>query len=87
MKAKIRIATKEYCFVEYDYEGTPEGALELHNDLYRQFKAENEGLPHLEWNRVLDGYLATNTMDSQDYEKLSPAQQFVVQELKKAFKR
>jgi hypothetical protein len=48
---------------------------------------ESEGLPHLEWNRVLDNYLVNSWVSSEDYEALGRDQRMVIQELKKAFKR
>lgn len=40
-----------------------------------------------EWNLLLDKYLLTNTMLSEEYEKLNEIQKSIIQELKKAFKR
>lgn len=39
------------------------------------------------FNKVLDGYLTTGTMDGEDYEALTPAQREVVQCIKRALKR
>lgn len=44
-------------------------------------------MEHLEWNKVLDEYLATSTISSDDYYSLDEEQMFVIQELKKSFKR
>lgn len=40
-----------------------------------------------EWNRLLDKYLATQEMLSEEYEQLNEIQITIIQELKKAFKR
>lgn len=50
----------------------------------KSFKKE---LKHLDWNKVIDNYIVTNQMSSEDYESLSPEQMLIIQELKKAFKR
>lgn len=39
------------------------------------------------FNNLLDKYLLTNTMLSEEYEKLNEIQKSIIQELKKAFKR
>lgn len=39
------------------------------------------------WIRVLDNYLKTAKMLSEDYENLDDFQRAIIQELKKAFKR
>ena len=44
-------------------------------------------MEHLEWNALLDKYLVTNHMLSEEYEQLNEIQQIIIQELKKAFKR
>ena len=41
----------------------------------------------LEWNKLLDKYLMTQTMLSEEYEQLNQIQVAIIQELKKAFKR
>jgi hypothetical protein len=40
-----------------------------------------------EWNALLDKYLLTHKMLSEEYEKLNEIQVAIIQELKKAFKR
>ena len=52
-----------------------------------EYASTVEGLPHLDWNKVLDGYLTVGTMPSEVYEKMSKVQQGVIQEIKKHFKR
>jgi hypothetical protein len=44
-------------------------------------------MEHLEFNKVLDGYLTTGHMSAEDYEMCDDLQKNVIQELKKAFKR
>lgn len=40
-----------------------------------------------DWNRVLDSYLATGNMSSDEYGELTELQIIIIQELKKAFSR
>jgi hypothetical protein len=40
-----------------------------------------------EFNKVLDKYLTEGTMLSEDYENLDDLQKYVIQSLKRAFKR
>jgi len=44
-------------------------------------------MERLAWNKVLDGYLATAKMRAEDYEYCDDLQKYVIQELKKSFKR
>ena len=46
-----------------------------------------EGLEDKEWREVLDMYLITSKMRSDKYEDMSMSQRFIIQELKRAFKR
>jgi hypothetical protein len=48
---------------------------------------EKEGLSHLDWNRIVDGYLKTKRMTVDDYEALDPFQTYFIQTMKKHFKR
>ena len=44
-------------------------------------------MEHLEWNKTLDHYLTEGNMSSSEYEGLDEMQMFVIQELKKSYKR
>lgn len=44
-------------------------------------------MEHLDWNKVLDRYLLTAHILSEEYEALDDYQKAVIQELKKAFQR
>jgi len=44
-------------------------------------------MERLEWNKVLDKYLSEGTMLSEDYERMGDEYKYVIQEIKKAFKR
>ena len=40
-----------------------------------------------DWNRIVDNYLETGKMLSEDYESLDELQVYVIQTLKRAFSR
>lgn len=44
-------------------------------------------MERLEWNKLLDEYLITGHMLSEEYEQLNDIQRAVIQELKRAFAR
>ena len=44
-------------------------------------------MERLLWNKVLDTYLTTGHILSEEYEQLNEIQVAIIQELKKAFKR
>lgn len=87
MKTIIRIPTVQFGYLEFESDCTPEEAIFEHNRLIKLYNTSNEGLPHLEWNHALDGYLATNQMPSEVYEGLNDTQKGVIQEIKKSVKR
>lgn len=41
----------------------------------------------MNWNKILDTYLLTRTISLKNYENLSFEHKYIIQELKKAFKR
>jgi hypothetical protein len=90
MKVTYRVPTKEqYAYIEIEQEmETLDGVLisENYKDLTEAIKSEPdiEGLPPLEFNRVLDKYLWQNNIDVGDFEQLNKAQQAVLQEIKKS---
>jgi hypothetical protein len=44
-------------------------------------------MEHLDWNEFLDEYLTYGQMSAEDYYKLNDEQKFVINEVKKSFKR
>jgi hypothetical protein len=82
-KAKIRIPKDTYAYIELDVEDT----LDNINQLYKQLINEGVGLDDKEWRSTLDRYLEKGDFDSNVYERLSPRQTDIIQELKRAFKR
>jgi hypothetical protein len=82
-KAKIRIPKDTYAYIELDVEDT----LDNINQLYKQLINEGVGLEDKEWRSTLDRYLEKGDFDASVYERLSPRQTDIIQELKRAFKR
>lgn len=99
MKITHHIPQEQFGYTEIEYEIGSEkeivlDAIQSYHALKGAKQAQDseyastvEGLPHLEWNKVLDGYLTVGTMPSEVYEKMSKVQQGVIQEIKKHFKR
>lgn len=83
----LHIATGEYCFADVPFEGTNEEAIVEAQHL--QQYALSKGLTSEEFNSALEGYLTSQKManGAEIWEKMSPWQRAVFQELKKAFKR
>ena len=44
-------------------------------------------MERLLWNKLLDRYLTSNTMNGEEYELLDDNQKLVVQEIKRSIKR
>ena len=85
-KAKVRIATKEYEFVELEIEGSPDDIAEAYNEMEGRLKGR-EGLETARFNVFLDRYIMNEPVSSEDYACMSKYQTAVVQEIKKSIKR
>ncbi len=90
MNVTLRIPTQDqYAFVEVVFEDkkvSPETVKEEYDKYIQAFKV-NGGLPPKEWNAALDRYLNDATGETATYLAMSPEQQRVIQEIKRAFKR
>ena len=102
MKIKYHIPVEQFGFIEAEFEATSEekgvihyaedvaqlidNAIQEYNAL-RKPQTGSEGLPHLDWNKIYDGYMATHTLTSEIYEKMNSYQQYAIQEEKKRYKR
>lgn len=93
MKSLIRIPTTQYGYLEIEFEGTQHEIINKHNELIELYSAslkpkiEPQGIPELEFNKLLDKYLETAKMQSSEYESLGTEQKNIIQTLKRAFKR
>lgn len=86
-KARLRIPTEMYAYIEVDVEDTPEGILEA----YRGFVALTKvgvGLPPKEMNAFIDSYLLGEMNGlGEVYEKMSESQKDVAQTIKRSLAR
>jgi hypothetical protein len=90
MKITYRIPTEQYAYVEvekeYQEDPSAETIKEHYQELADAFKVK-VGLSQKDFNACLDRYLNDGTGETNTYLAMSPAQQAVIQEIKKAFKR
>lgn len=86
MKSTIRLATDEYCYIEFPFEGTPEETLAEYTRI-RSIQKGGFGISVKEFNDALDLYLTKNTGNLELYSQMSKEQQSVFQEIKKSMKR
>jgi len=85
---KVHVPTEQYGFIEVEVDEDIHNASFIYESLKRQLtNKDSQGLPHLEWNKVLDSYLTTGNLDSNDWEKMSTAQKWLCNEIKKSTKR
>lgn len=82
---KIHTKIGDFEFIESEFE-TLEQAQEAHYNITEAFKPK-DGLTHLAWNALLEKYTNTAQMEQHEYDSLNEKQKFVIQELKKLYKR
>lgn len=82
---KLHIKIGDFEFVEVDCESYIQ-MVEERRQITEAF-APKEGLAQKEWNTLLDKYLNTATMEQHEYDSCSDKQKWMIQELKKCFKR
>lgn len=89
MTHTLRIPSLEpYGYTEVQFEGSAEDAITEQARLTNLIKG-GFGLDQKVWNKVMDEYLKTKTITdgANLYEQMSHEQRFVIQEIKKGFKR
>lgn len=98
MKREFRIPTDQFAYINLelaDNEALTEGSIqEAIQDYKRATEAykrsgEVSGVPTSEFNKALDEYMLTSQVKggTELYNRMSPAQQSVFQEVKKSLKR
>lgn len=89
LKAKIRVATDMYEFIELDFEGDIDAIWEAYRNLKGRAVNKGAGLTDKEFNAFLDSYLKDGTIVNghELYEKMNPVQQNIVQCIKRSIKR
>ena len=89
MKAKIRIPTDQYAFIEVDVDEEPRDIIRLHNDLIEIYKLSSFGdINDKDFQKIADKYLWEDKLGTDDYlEKCTPNQQMLLNWLKRSKKR
>jgi hypothetical protein len=89
MKVKHHIETGQFCFTEIELDLEKEGFLTYQEavELAKGSKKEVEGPAELEFNRIVDKYMATKTLAVDEFESLNERQKDIIQVLKRAYKR
>lgn len=87
MKYTLHVPVEQYGFIQVDDIPTREEAILEYKKVAADFI--NEGLDPKEFNAILDDLLDDRSIsgDPGSIEKMSPAQRFVINEIKKSFKR
>lgn len=89
MRHILRIPTsQQYAYIEVEFEGTSEEALDLYDELTRKVK-NGAGIDKKLFNELFDEYVITGTAKNgaEVWEQMSEFQQSVFRELKKSFTR
>ena len=87
MMNTLHIATGEFCFAEVPFEGTADEAVIEAKRL--QGVINTPGLAEPEWRAVLDDLLDDGSIqgDPGMLETMNPAQKWLINEVKKSYKR
>ena len=87
MKYTLHIPVEQYGFIQVDDIETREQAVAEYKMVNADF--QNQGLPEEDWRAILDDLLEDQSIsgDPGSMELMSPAQRYVVNEIKKSFKR
>lgn len=85
-KLHVKIGDFEFVESEYSDSVTREQLAEEYQLLTQAFKPK-VGLERLVWNKLLDKYIVTGTMEAHEYESCSDEQKRVIQEIKKSSAR
>lgn len=83
---RLHVATGDFCFLETDFEGTAEEAIQEAKRLQATVSGQ-PGLSQPAFNKILDVYLVGGSMTPDDYYAMNEKQQWMIQELKRAKKR
>ena len=90
MTHKLRVPTPEpFSFIEFEFSGTPEEAMDEYRRLTGAVK-EDTGISTADFNAVLDDLLEDGSIKGDPAivaELMSSAQRFVINEVKKSYKR
>lgn len=88
MKAKIRIPKDQFAFIEVETEGTKEEIEAVYDSFGgADYERIQKSLKNLDFNKTVDKYLLTNTLEADEYAELDIYQKLNIQVIKRAFKR
>lgn len=95
MKARLRIPTEMYAYIEVEVEQKEESIDRIIQSYFsvkdafeRESKARlGQGLSAKEFNAFLDKYLNDGEGNLEVYQAMSPAQKQTIQDIKRAFNR
>ena len=87
MKYTLHVPVEQYGFIQVDDIETREQAVAEYKMVNADF--QSQGLPEEDWKAILDDLLEDQSIsgDPGSLELMSPAQRYVVNEIKKSFKR
>jgi len=87
MKYTLHVPVEQYGFIQVDDIETREQAVAEYKMVNADF--QNQGLSEAEWKAILDDLLEDQSIsgDPGSTELMSPAQRYVINEIKKSFKR
>ena len=89
-KYHIRVPADQYAYLEAEFEGTSEEAVEEYRRLTKLVKG-GPGLPDKEFNAILDKFAwedkGDNGMEAEQYERMSDEQKSIIQAIKRSRKR
>jgi len=87
---KLRVPTPEpFSFIEFEFEGTPEGAMEEYRRLTIAVKEEKEGLSKKEFEEIMDLMIEREPIqqDPGILEGMNPAQKYIFDFVRKSIGR
>lgn len=87
MRVTYHIPTEQYGFVEVEKEVDVLNDVVSEYYLLRKTSSTMESLADQKFNNILDKYMATKTLTSEEYEGLTIEQKNIIQCLKRAYKR
>jgi len=82
----IRVPAEQYAYLETDFEGTAEEAVQLYRHITDLIKG-GAGLPDKDFDQFIQAIIEDEPNQIENLEKLSPDQHHLMQVVKRAMKR
>lgn len=86
IKSEIRLATADFCYINFYFEGTPEEIISEYHRVSKLYKGTLD-LSDRGFQTLLDRYLVNGDMNSDEFDGLGPYQSMVIDTLRKSFAR